>query len=305
MRREPTTRAAVGATLVAAVLWGTSFVVNDAGLRDVGPATFATLRFALAGAVMLAALGVLRRLDASFLSRPWFWLLAAFNALGFLLQYVGQTLTTPARTALFVNCSAFTVALIERFAFGQRLGGARAAALVAGLAGAALLVTRGDVGSLEGGQLVGDLLVLASGLAWAIYFVLNQRALRHAEPWSLVAWTFAATSVLLVPSLLLDVSPLAVGAAWPAILYAGIATTAIAYTLWAFGLRRIRATTSAVLLLVEILVASALSVAIGRESFGPWDLAGAALLVASVVAMAWLEARTAAPDEGPAARAPP
>lgn len=295
----PSAPVAVGATLLAATLWGTSFNVNDLGLAHVGPATFVLLRFALAGAVMMAAAALLGRLTSAPVRRPWFWALAAANALGFLLQYVGQTMTTPARTALFVNTSAFAVALLERFVYGVRIGPRRLAAILVGVLGAAILVTGGSLESLRGGRVAGDLVTLAAGLAWSVFFVMNRRAVAEESALNVTAWTFALTSLLLVPSLLLDAAPLQVDApgAW-AIAYAGIVTTAFAYGLWTFGLRRISATASAVLLLLEILVASLVSWGLGRERFGAADFVGAGLLVAAVVAMGWIAEREA---PGPAA----
>lgn len=288
----PRASVAVAATLGAAIVWGTSFSVNDLGLAHVGPATFATLRFLLAGAVTLAVAATLRRLDTGPLRSPWFWAMAAFNALSFLLQYLGQTLTTPARTALFVNTSAFAVALLERVFLRARLGPARALAILVGVGGAALLVTGGDLSALSGGRLAGDLLTLGAGLGWSAYFVMNRKAVGERDPINVVAWTFALTGVLLVPSLWLDAEPLAMDAAGAAaIVYSGLVTTALAYALWTYGLTRLRASASAVLLLVEILVASLVSLALGRERFGWVDLGGAALLVGAVVAMSLISAR--------------
>ncbi|HWH07850.1 MAG TPA: DMT family transporter [Candidatus Thermoplasmatota archaeon] len=290
-------RVAVGATLAAATLWGTSFLVNDEGLRSVGPATFVVLRFALAGTVVAAAALAMRRLRARFLRRPWFWGLVAANAAGFLLQSLAQTMTTPARTALFVNSSAFAVALLERVLHKHRLGWRRWAALGVGVAGASLLIVGGDLGALRGGRLLGDGLALASGLAWSVYFVMNRDRLAQEDPLSLTALTFAATGLVLLPALVLDDAPLAVPPhAWWTVLYAGLVTTALAYGLWAYGLRTLRATSSAVLLLVEILVASVLSLALGRDAFGPWEVAGAALLSGAVVAMSVLSAGDPAAD---------
>lgn len=291
--KHPTARAAIGATVVAAVLWGTSFNINDYGLQFVGPATFAALRFTLAAVLFLGALAAMGRLDWSLPRMPLFWGLAVANALGFLLQYEGQTLTTPARTALFINSSAFTVAILERFAFGLKLGPMRTLAILVGVAGAALLVTGGDPASLSGGQLLGDVLVLLGGVAWSGYIVYNRPAVARSDMWNVLGWTFALTALLLLPATLLDAAPLAVQPqAWPPILWAGIVTTAGAYALWAWGLKRIRATTSSVLLLIEILVAALVSFALGREAFGAWELAGAALLVAAAVGMSYL-----APDD--------
>lgn len=290
-------RVAVGATLLAATLWGTSFLVNDVGLRTVGPATFVVLRFALAGAVVALAALALRRLKAGFLRRAWFWGLVAANASGFLLQSLAQTMTTPARTALFVNSSAFAVALLERILHKHRLGAKRWAAIGVGFAGAAILIAGGDLDALRGGRVVGDLLALASGVAWSFYFVMNRDRLAQEDPLSLTALTFAATGLVLLPALALDDAPLVVPreGLWT-VLYAGLVTTALAYGLWAYGLRTLRATSSAVLLLVEILVASLLSLALGRESFGLWEVAGAALLAGAVVAMGALSEGDPAPE---------
>lgn len=296
---KPSARVAVGTTLLAALLWGTSFNVNDWGLGFVGPATFVVGRFALAGAVTLAVAAAFGQLDAKLLRKPWFWGLALANASGFLMQYFGQTLTTPARTALFVNTSAFAVAFLEHFFLGARIGPRRLAAIVVGVMGAALLITGGDLASLEGGRLVGDLLVLGAGLAWSVYMVMSRRAVDAAPPLTVTAWTFALSALLLLPALLLDEAPLQTG--WEgaaAIAYAGLVTTALAYGLWAYGLGRIGATASAVLLLFEILVASALSFALGRETFGAVDLLGAGMLVAAVVGMSLLAESTPGPSDG-------
>ena len=284
---------AVGATLLAATVWGTSFSVNDRGLAYVGPAAFVVLRFAIGGALVLGIALVARRLDAGLLRSPLVWALGATNALGFLLQYVGQTMTTPARTALFVNTSAFAVALIERYVLGARLGWRRALAIVVGVTGAGLLIVGGSPQELlVGDRILGDLLTLASGLAWSAYFVLNDRAVARHDPLSVTAWTFALSALLALPALLLDPRPLA----WSpqgalAVLYAGVATTALAYGLWSYGLRGIRPSASALLLLVEILVASIVSLALGRETFGAVELVGAALLVGAVVGMSLVAAR--------------
>lgn len=295
--------AGVGATLAAAMIWGTSFSVNDIGLDHAGPGLFAFLRFAIAGVVALGVLALLGRADLSLVRQRWFWALCAANALAFLLQYVGQTLTTPARTALFVNTSAFTVALIERVFYSMRLGPMRWAAIGVGFVGASILIVGGDPTGVATGRLVGDVLALLAGLVWAVYFVMNDRAVERADPIHLAAWTFTGTAAVLLAAPLLDpwlarpqAGEASATVAIAAILYSGVVTTAIAFGLWTYGLTRVRASVSAVLLMVEILVASLVSVALGRESFGWVELAGAALLVLAVT-LASVVARADAPDE--------
>lgn len=304
MPRAPSATVAVLATLGAAVTWGLSFSVNDYGLAHVGPATFVVLRFAIAAALVMVAAAWWGRLDTTPVRQPWFWGLAAANGIGFLGQYLAQVHTTPARTALFVNTSAFAVALLERFLFRMRLGPGRIAALAVGVGGAALLITGGDPVSLEGGRLLGDLIALGAGLAWSVYFVMNREAVGKMDPLNVTAWVFALTALLLVPTLATDPEPLAFS--WPgamAVLYTGLVSTALAYGLWTYGLTRIRASASAVILLVEILVASMVSIAIGRESFGEVEAVGALLLVGAVIGMSRLTEREADVQELPVADA--
>lgn len=283
---------AVAATLAAAVLWGTSFSVNDIGLGHVGPATFVFFRFALAGALVLGALALVGRAQPSLVREPIVWGLALANASGFLLQYVGQTMTTPARTALFVNTSAFAVAVLERWLYRRRLGALRWLLVAVGVGGAVVLVVGSDPELLRGGRLLGDLLTLGSGLLWSVFVVLNARAVETREPVALTAWIFALTALLLAPALLVQPEPFAIDRTGAlAILYAGVVTTAIAYALWTYGLTGVTATASAVLLLVEILVASLLSLSLGRETFGWIELVGAALICAGVVGMSVVGAK--------------
>lgn len=296
--RTPENVPAILATLGAAVLWGMSFNVNDIGLQHVGPATFVVLRFALAGAAALAVAAWLRRLDVGILRDPWLWGLAVFNGLGFLLQYLAQGSTTPARTALFVNTSAFFVALLERVVFRARIGPRRAAAILLGVLGAAILVVGDDWQQLTGGgRFWGDLLALGAGAGWSVYTVMNSRSVREGNALNVVAWTFTLTSLVLLPSLLLDDAPLAVPReAWLPVLYTGLVSTAAAFGLWSYGLRHIRPSTSTVLLLFEIIVATILSVAIlRRETLGLVELGGAVILFAAVAWMSLLGA-----DEAPA-----
>ena len=53
-----------GLLLVAALIWGTAFVAQQTGMRDVGPFTFTGSRF-LFGAVMIAPLALRRHYAVS------------------------------------------------------------------------------------------------------------------------------------------------------------------------------------------------------------------------------------------------
>lgn len=274
---------AVALTVLAAVLWGTSFLVNDAGVRLVHPAAFSFWRFAIAAVASVAVAIAMRAFDPRIYRDPVLWALGAISAAGFLFQYVAQTLTTPARTALFVNANVLVVALLSWIALRQPPRARTLAAMAIALVGVVLLQSD----ELAGGSPLGDLLAFLCGTCGALMFVLFPSQLRKTNAWNLMAGIFVGTALFTLPFAVAAswAAPIPAVASWPAILYSAIATSTIAYTVWAFTMHRLTPTTSAVLLLLEVLVAAALSVSIGRETVTWLAASGAVLLLAGVV---WL-----------------
>ena len=288
--------AAIALTLAAGAVWGTSFIANDLGLAAVDPFTFTAARFMLGAATAWLALLVLE--PAAARRPPWrsgaMWLFGALNAAAFLLQYHGQDRTSPARAALFVNANVFTLAILQMAIHRARpTRGILASALVA-LVGVALLTTGGDLASLRGGSLAGDLLAFAGGATWAYYFIAQKDHLRDVSPLAAVTWTFTTTAVLLLPfALVLGHWPTA-GVGWSAIAYTGVVCSTGAFLLWSWGLKGLSATASGVLLLVEVPVATVLAVALGLDAFTPVTGLGALLLFAGVALASVLETRAEA-----------
>lgn len=298
---RPSRAVAVGATLGAAMLWGTSFSVNDAGLRVVDPYTFVFLRFAIAAVALLAFAAATGGADWSLArSRP-LWVLGALNAAGFLGQYAGQCWTTPARTALFVNSNVFLVAALSALVFRERFGRGKALAVAGAFLGVVLLsLQQGQEGAC-GAAWWGDALVFAGAVAWAGYIVLNRKAMiaEGSRLVTVLAWTFATTTAWLAPFLLLSDTPLAVPFpdGWP-VLYSAIVTTVLTYVLWSYGLRGISATASAVIILSEVLVAVAITLALERETFTAASALGGAVLFASIAYVSVTQAREESGTDG-------
>ncbi len=293
----PSRRVALGLTILAAIIWGTSFPANDLGLRVLHPATFAFSRFLLAGVSATLLASLTGRMDWSLGREPWIWGLGLLNAVGFLLQYVGQTTTTPAHAALFVNLDVLWVALVSVVLFREPLTPRRGSAVALALAGGVLL--QADGGSLAevlaSGSLRGDLAALAGGIAWGGYILWNKHAVDHdVAVVPLVTWTFLTTSAWLAPVALWSGSAVpATPLAWGSILYLGLACTLLAYGVWTWGLRSVTATASAIILLLEIAVAAGISMVLGWESFTLVSGLGGVLVMVAIL-LASLPRRVAA-----------
>jgi drug/metabolite transporter (DMT)-like permease len=283
-------RSAALVTGFCAILWGLSFPVNDAGLKVLDPAVFAFWRFVIAtvaAAIVAASLG---KLQTRVFGEPIVWGMGALNAAGFLFQYLGQTQTTPARAALFVNANVITVAVLSWIVLREKPRVRVVVPLILALAGVVLLQLPEGVGSLAAGTHtgVGDALTFLCGAAGAGFFVLYKPSLRRANVASLSVATFAITALLLGPFALVGdfsqtVSPNPAG--WAPILYAGLVASALAYWLWGLALEEISPTASAIILLLEVVVAALVSVALGLEGFTEVGALGALLLLGGVTAM--------------------
>ncbi len=294
-------KGAILATLGAGLLWGSSFSVIKIGLRSIDPYWFVFFRFLFASAIALAVTASIGKLSSvlALLRHPVVVLLGVTNALSFILQFKGQTMTTAANAALLINTCTIFVAIMSRFVFRERFGPLKSIAVVIGVIGVYLVTTGGRIAVQAGPGLVGDLLVLGAALFWTFFIILNKKALsgRGVDVRSLTTAMFVATAAGALPAALVfgrgsfpGVTP-----QWWAVPYTAVFCTIIPFFLWAWGLKRVSATTSSVIMLTEVVFALALAALLLGERLSGGGLVGSVLIMGAVA----LASRDAA-AEGPA-----
>ena len=165
----------VGAFLLLATLWGTSFVAIEAGLDYFPPLLFAGVRYAIAGVVVLGY--------AALVSDRWIprgrdeWLgvgvagafvIAAYHG----LLYVGELHISGAVAAVIVSLSPVLTATFAAVLLpGNRLGPFELGGFALGIIG--VLVIADPVGTgLGSSVLLGTLLVFAGAVAFSLGAVL-------------------------------------------------------------------------------------------------------------------------------------
>jgi drug/metabolite transporter, DME family len=154
------------------------------------------------------------------------------------------------------------------------------------VAGVGLLgLGAGDDASLE---VAGVILAVVAGAGYASYAVLAKRLLLDGhQPEPVMAATFGVGAVLLLPVLLASgVSWLAEAEGLLLALYLGAVPTALAYVLFARGLRSVATGEAATLTLAEPLTAAALGVLILSERPSGLAVAGAAVVLAGLLVVA-------------------
>jgi drug/metabolite transporter (DMT)-like permease len=278
---------AIFVTVLASLLWGSSFPVNKVGVSYVDPYTFAFLRLIMASAAILVAATAMRKLDLSIFKNKIVWGLGILNAGGFLLQYVGFVYTTASRSSLLVDSDVILIAVLSWRIFKEHFSNEKKMAIVMGLLGAVLLESGANLSSLLGGELMGDLLVFLSGVVWAFFMVANKRLITEkVDLVSLAVGVQVTTAILLFPfGVTLGTTGIMAMAleGWAAIIFTGVFCSTTAYLLWSEGLKGLTVTISAIILLLEVLWALLLSFTLLGESFSIISAIGASFILLSIL----------------------
>ena len=159
---------AVLATAVAAALWGTSFPAVSLGLEGgIDPTSFVLLRFAIAAPIMMIVAFALGRDVMGVFRTRAAWVLGVLNTVGFLCQFIGQQYTAASVAALLVNLSVVLAAAGGAVFLKERLGRVKVLGVSLAFSGTVLIATGGDLGTITGGELLGDVLYLISEIGRA------------------------------------------------------------------------------------------------------------------------------------------
>lgn len=297
-------------TLSSAVLFGSTFPAIRYGLDEgqLGPYTFALYRFLVATLVLGAYALIRGRLDLSYFHQPRLLALGALITLSYMLQFLAQERTSASKTSLLVNINVLAVVFLGFVLLGEPLTRGMLAATVLGVAGTVLLSTNGDPSAIQwsNDEFAGNLMALASGLGWAVYIIGLKHYMNRRPQVDVVGLNVAI--FVFITAFLVPVAWAQDGLAFSgnargllSILYLGVFATALAFLAWQEGLRTLRAGASSVLLLVEIVVAVAISAAVLDERLTPAGMLGAgAIAVAAYVASRVPASGARAPSAPPA-----
>jgi DME family drug/metabolite transporter len=182
--------------------------------------------------------------------------------------------------------SAPTLAGLFEWLLDRRPPDARwAAATALACAGVAMLALTGGEASVS---VPGVALAIVAGGAYAVYTLAAKRLLTDGHaPEQVMAAAFGLGAVALLPALALSTPGWLLQTDGVALaLFLGTVPTALAYVLFARGLRRLSASETATLTLAEPLTAGALGAIVLAEPLTAMSAAGAGLVLAGLLALA-------------------
>jgi len=284
------------AAILVTILWSSSFVFIKWGLADIPPLYFATLRYALAFLVLLVATLLVGRRGGTGPGRrkPRSSLLVTAGLCGYTIaqgfQFVGLYYLPAVTTSFLLNFTPFFVLIL-----GTTLLGERASITQVGGLGVAIVGAWAFFGeSAAGGQLLGVVIILVSGLGWAAYVVVVRMLQKEGGVESLrlttVTMGVGVGGMIVLTLLSREYAPLTAEGVL-IIVWLATVNTALAFFVWNWTLKAIPAYDLTVLQDVMLVEIALFALVFLGEAITPLMVLGIALVLAGV-AVVQLKART-------------
>ena len=279
--------------LLTSMIWGAAFVAQSAGMDYIGPFTFNGLRMLMGAAVLLPFL--LKRRTGAHTNASERKMLLRGGILCGVALFVGSTLQqigivdTTAGKAGFIT--AMYVVLVP--VMGVFVGHKQPWLVWLGVALSAvgmyfLCLNRGD------------LMVLAGAVGFSFHILLIDRYSAHVDGVKLSCLQFFVAGVLgLVFMFLFETPQISqIFAAWLPLLYAGVFSCGVAYTLQILGQRDTDPTIASMILCLEAVFSVVFSWFLLGERLSAREIFGCVLIFAAIL-LAQLKGKAGDPETKP------
>ena len=278
-------------SLVAmALIWGVNYSVVKYGAAVFDPLAFNGVRIAI------AAVGLLVVTRFSRLVWPGMRTISLLLAIGAIGNGVYQVLfieglarTRAGDAALVLAASPAFIALFGRARGVERIGGRGLVGILLNIAGIALVVFGNTHSGAAAGQasLLGDLLILAGSLCWALYSVLLKPFTHDVGGLQLSTLTMVGGAVplliLSIPALLATHWRAVPALGWGAEAYSSLLSLVVAYLFYYRGIRVIGPTRAAMYGNLQPLVAVVVAWLTLGETLTLWQVLGAGCIMGGLL----------------------
>ena len=273
--------------LFCTMLWGFAFVAQKSAMDSMGPLSFAAVRYLLGGLVILPlSLWEFRRKQAAgfrFTGRQWRFILAMSVVffLGSWLQQAGLATTTVTNGGFLTSLYVLFVPLIAFLVVRVRPHPVIYLGVPLALIGIYYL---NGVGLDQFN--VGDLLIILGAVFWGMHVLM----LGHIARDTGLPIFVSGVQFLIAGGLALGFAfgletptPAGISAGWMEILYAGVLSTAVAFTLQAVGQQYVPSSNAAIILSAESLFAALGGAVVLGERLPLVGYAGALLIFLAIL----------------------
>lgn len=270
--------------LIAGLIWGLGFVAQSTAMQNMGPLTFIALRFIVA-TIAVAPLAFLetKRAVKPLTTSDYtaFLILGIMLVSGMILQQTGLLTTSVTNAGFLTGLYVVLVPILGVLLFSQWPHPVVWICAVLSLTGIWML-SGGSLNSFS----QGDWLMIAGAFFWALQGLFIARyALSIGRPVTMACIQFTVVAVIgLILAIFFEkIEWQAIQAAAPEILFTGIFSSGVAFTLQAIGTRYTSASQGAIFLSSEALFAALFGAIILSERLPIIGFAGCVLIFLSML----------------------
>ena len=272
--------------LTASMVWGVAFVAQSAGMDYMGPYTFTAVRSAVAALGLGVCVLVFDKLGLSPKNTDKKVLWRAGLTLGVVmtvasnLQQIGLVTTSAGKAGFITSLYIVFVPILGLF-IRRKPHPMLWACVALAAVGLYFLSIRGDFTISAG-----DMFVLACAFVFTFQILLVDHYAPKVDVMRLNLIQFSVMAVLSAVPMALFEKPTfsAISSAWVTIVYAGLFSGCVAYSLQMFGQRRLEPTTASLLLSLEAVFSAIAGWLILGQVLAGRELLGCGLVFAAVVA---------------------
>lgn len=278
----------VASVVASALVWGTSFAVSKVALASIPPLWLAWLRFVCAAAFLLIWL-LIRREDLRLGRRELLGMVAG-GILGYTLNHifenVGLALSTASEISLMMGVFPVLSLVVEGLVYHRKFSHTELAGIAVSVLGVVLIIGPGTLlGAARGRRLLGDSLIVLSGICWAFYSLLVKNLAQSSSPAKTAMFQMLFGSLVLLPlAAAFETPPARIPsvAVW-AVAYLVVFCSVGGYSLYNYGVTGMTSTQAVNILNLIPVFGVLTSWALLHEAILPAQVAGGAIVLAGVV----------------------
>jgi len=265
---------------LAAAIWGSGFVAQRMGMDSLGPFAFNGARFAI-GSLALVPVILIRRTSAAAIRAALgpAVLAGCVLAMAADLQQIGMQYTGAGKAGFITGLYVIFVP-IAAFFLGKKTPGRTWTGAALALTGLFLLSVSGSFEVEKG-----DMIIFISAFFWSAHILVLDRWAPQVDPIVLASIQFAVCSVLSW-AVAFPVETFTLGdfrAAAGPILFGGLFSIGIAFTLQAVGQTRAHPARASIILSLEAAFAVLAGWLVLKETLSIRELVGCALMLAGII----------------------
>jgi len=276
---------ATACLILTAMIWGVAFVAQNASVDLMGALTYGGTRFLLGAAALIPVIIVFERGKTDSKSRRSTLLCGSVTGLvlfaAVTLQQYGIELTRSAGKAGFITGLYIVFVPVTGIFMRQRASVFTWLGVAFALAGLYFLSVTEGFGSIGGG----DLLLVAGAVCWTLHIIVIDRFSTRVRTLRFCCVQFGVCGMLsLIGAFLLeDISINIISNGLLPILYGGLLSVGVAYTLQTIGQKRVPPARAAIIFSMESLFAVLGGAVISGERLTLRGYLGCALILSGIL----------------------